>query len=72
MDSLPKLLRKPAVLEMLGISAATLYRLEKSGGFPARRKLCAGIVGWLETDVVNWINNRLEGQQLGTIKKRND
>jgi prophage regulatory protein len=36
----------------------TLWRLEKAGKFPARRRLGMNSVAWLEEDVNTWIASR--------------
>ena len=39
-------LRWPRVRQLTGLSRSTVWRLEKNGQFPARRKLSANSVGW--------------------------
>ena len=51
-------IRRPALLEMIGVSSATQWRMEKAGLFPARFKLGAGLVGWHRTEVEEWLRNR--------------
>lgn len=53
-----RLLRTKQVVELTGLSRMTIYRLEKSGAFPARRQLGANSVGWIDEDVSNWVENR--------------
>lgn len=48
-------LRKPALLKKLGISSSTLYRLIKSGGFPAPVKLSERISIWRLDEVIIWL-----------------
>ena len=38
-------LRWPRVRQLTGLSRSTVWRLEKNGQFPARRKLSANIIG---------------------------
>ena len=52
------ILRTESVLKATGLSRTTLWRLEKNGQFPPRRKLSARLVGWLETEVAEWVKNR--------------
>jgi prophage regulatory protein len=48
-------------LEALGLpSATTIWRMERDGRFPRRFKLSARRVGWLEDDVLAWINVQRE------------
>lgn len=53
-----KLLRIPDVLASTGLSRMTIYRLERAGEFPTRRRLGRNSVAWLEKDVVAWIESR--------------
>jgi len=51
-------LRWPAVQRMSQLSRSTAWRLERDGKFPQRRQLSANAVGWLESDITEWINSR--------------
>lgn len=57
-----KIIRKPAVLELTGVSDATLDREEKAGRFPKRRRIGIRAVGWLESEVQEWIAKRGQAQ----------
>ena len=46
------------VVEKIGLSRVTLWRLEKAGQFPERIKLTDHRVGWIESEVVEWIDSR--------------
>lgn len=51
-----RILRRPQVEEMTGLSRAALYSRMKIGNFPRPVKLGAGnAVGWLESVVEEWI-----------------
>jgi predicted DNA-binding transcriptional regulator AlpA len=54
-----RLMRIREVLTLCGLSRATLYREIKLHGFPAPIKLSARSVGWLQDDVVHWIESRI-------------
>jgi prophage regulatory protein len=41
-----------------GLSDPTVWRLERKGLYPPRRKLSEGRVGWLESEVNAWIVER--------------
>ena len=51
-------LRWPRVRQLTGLSRSTVWRLEKSGQFPARRKLSANSVGWSLIDLQDWMQSR--------------
>ncbi|GJI92758.1 helix-turn-helix transcriptional regulator [Duganella hordei] len=55
-----RLLRIREVLQLCGLSRATLYREIKLHSFPAPVKLSARSVGWLQDDVVHWLESRIE------------
>ena len=41
-----------------GISRTTAWRMEKEHMFPKRRKVSDGLVGWLESELDEWVTNR--------------
>lgn len=53
-----KILSREQVVEITGLSSATLWREERAGRFPSRRQLTANRVGWLEVEVEEWMANR--------------
>lgn len=53
-----RLIRKPELTRMTGLSPSTLWRLEKSGEFPARRQIGPNSVAWFEKDIRDWIDSR--------------
>jgi len=53
-----KIIRKPKVTEITSLSQSTIRRLEMAGKFPKRVKISEGVVGWIEREVVNWVESR--------------
>ena len=55
-----RILKKKEVLYRCGISNASLYRQIAKGMFPRQRLLSSGgrAVGWLESDINEWIASR--------------
>jgi predicted DNA-binding transcriptional regulator AlpA len=53
-----RVLRVPDVCDLTGLSRTTVWRLEKRGDFPARRRLGPQAVGWTEEEVLAWIDDR--------------
>ena len=53
-----RFLRCDEVLTRTGVSRTTIWRLERSGNFPARRRLSPNTVGWRESEVEEWIASR--------------
>jgi prophage regulatory protein len=50
--------RTEDVLAQLGISRRCLVQWEASGQFPRRRQLGPHSVGWLASDVLDWLTSR--------------
>ena len=53
-----KVVRRRQLLELIGVSAATQWRMERAGLFPVRFKLAKGLVGWHLAEVEEWLRNR--------------
>lgn len=53
-----RIIRAKEVVEVTGLSRTTLWRMERTGKFPARVSLGVGSVGWRNSEVSQWINNR--------------
>ena len=53
-----RIIRPREVKELTGLSAATVYRLERLGDFPARRRIGPKCVGWLASEVKVWLQSR--------------
>lgn len=52
---------------MVGLGYSTIWRLEREGKFPARRKLSAGRVGWVRIEVDRWAQDRDAVLQAGNV-----
>jgi len=59
--------RLPAVLEVTGLSKATVYRLLSRGEFPARVQLSPRCVGWRVADIDAWLEARIAASGLGPV-----
>lgn len=46
------------VLKVLGVSQATLWRMERRGDFVRARQIAPGRVGYLESEVLEWMRKR--------------
>jgi predicted DNA-binding transcriptional regulator AlpA len=53
-----RIIRSKEVQELTGLSRTTIWRLERSGKFPARVPLSSSIVGWRSSDITQWITTR--------------
>lgn len=50
-----RILREPECQIRTGLSRTTRWRMEKENTFPKRRQLVGGTVGWLESEINEWI-----------------
>lgn len=53
-----KVLRFPQVSEITGLSRMAIWRLEKDNQFPKRIELTRNTVGWIEQEIIEWLENR--------------
>jgi len=53
-----RIIKKPRVREITALSDSTVRRLELAGQFPKRIKLSKAAVGWVEADVLAWLESR--------------
>lgn len=51
-------LRRPAVLEITGLSTTTIYDLMAKGEFPRPIKLTGRAVAWPESKIADWLESR--------------
>jgi prophage regulatory protein len=56
-----RLLRFSEVQAKVGLSRTTLWRLEREHQFPKRKRIGKNSVGWLESEVDEWISSRVPG-----------
>ncbi len=50
-----RMLRLPEVCEITGLSQTTIWRHERDGTFPHRRRLGPTLVAWRSDEVEEWI-----------------
>ena len=61
-----RILRLADVIKKTGMSRATTYRLIKEGSFPAPINLGANSVGWVESEVDEWIGKKISARDQMT------
>lgn len=59
-----RFLREREVRSMTGLSRTTRWRLERVGQFPRRRQISPGAVGWLESEVLAWMNQGSDSARM--------
>lgn len=52
-----RFIRPAELAEMISVSKSTLWRMEKEGELPPRRKISKRCVGWVESDILKWLQN---------------
>lgn len=52
-----RIVRLPEATQLTGLSAMTIYRREKNGEFPKRRKISRKAVGWLLSEIYDWMGD---------------
>ncbi len=58
-----KILSKKALKELVLYSPQHIARLEKAGQFPKRVQLGANRVGWVESEVLEWLEKRIQSRE---------
>jgi len=53
-----KIIRPKELPSKVGLSLATIWRLQKKGLFPQRRRISVGAVGYLESEIDTWLEER--------------
>jgi prophage regulatory protein len=41
-----------------GLDRVTRWRMERRGEFPRRRRISPGIIGWLNSELAEWLRSR--------------
>jgi len=54
-----RVLRRPDVERLTGLARSTLYERMESGDFPRAVRLVGRSVGWIEAEVLEWIEVRM-------------
>ncbi len=57
-QGLDRMLRRKEVLRVSGKGATALWQDIKAGTFPKPRKIGPRSVGWLESEITNWLETR--------------
>ncbi len=58
------ILRLPQVKEQTGLSRSAIYKRISEGTFPKQIGLGGRAVGFLESDIQNWIKQRLAASRM--------
>lgn len=55
-----RILRRHQVERQIGLSRSSIYQMMSDGTFPLPIKLGKRAVGWAQSDIDEWLNNRLQ------------
>ena len=58
---LPRLVPFREVTQRVALSRSTIWRMERAGQFPKRRRLSVNKVAWWEPEVEEWLRTRRDG-----------
>ncbi len=62
-DIVMRILSKRQLKELVLYSPQHIARLEKAGQFPKRVQLGSNRVGWVEDEVLDWLQQRLDSRE---------
>jgi prophage regulatory protein len=63
------ILRLPAVMARVGLSRSTIYLRIVQGTFPQPVRLGARAVGWISTEIDEWLRQCLEARDWRDLNK---
>ena len=55
-----RFIRQPELQRTTGLSRTTIWRLERTGQFPKRRRISSNSIAWLESEIITWMAERAE------------
>jgi len=66
MDSV-RILKRPAVEAITGLSRSSLYAKMQNGSFPTAIRLSERSVGWLYHEITAWLESRIAASRSGGV-----
>lgn len=52
-----KIIRFPELKNLVALSRSSIFRLEKLGRFPKRRLIGESAVGWVLSEILDWVKS---------------
>jgi prophage regulatory protein len=68
MDKQIKIIRRKAVEAITGLGRSTIYAMMHDGKFPKPIQLSARAVGWVESEVADFLRQRIEASRDGGLR----
>jgi prophage regulatory protein len=59
------IIRLPIVKDRTGLSRSTIYLRISEGTFPKPISLGSRAVGWIESEINEWLKQRIESSRIG-------
>ncbi|MCZ6848112.1 MAG: AlpA family phage regulatory protein [Alphaproteobacteria bacterium] len=56
--SVDRFIGESEIKKITSLSRSTRWRLEREGRFPKKRHLSANRIGWLQSEILEWIESR--------------
>ena len=60
MQKAKRILRRKEVEEKVGLGRSSIYQKVKTGGFPKPINISERAIGWVESEIDDWISSRIE------------
>lgn len=54
-----RIIRLPEVCRVVGQSRSSVLRQEAAGTFPKKRQISQHSIGWIESEVFDWVRSRV-------------
>jgi prophage regulatory protein len=67
---LPRLLRLQDVCRTTGLCRSMIYKMESENRFPRRVKIGPRAVGWVESEVAQWVAERIKASRAADAVTR--
>jgi prophage regulatory protein len=67
MEKSDRIIRKPELLKITGVSHPTIWRWEKVGKFPKRVSLGPNSSGWLKSERDKWLEALAQNREEVTV-----
>ena len=64
-----RFIRESECQKITSLSRVTRWRLEQEGKFPKRYKITQNTIGWLSSELDEWINSKLNNDSIDVKSK---
>jgi prophage regulatory protein len=64
-NTVHQIIKLPSVINITGISRTSIYNRIEEGTFPKQINLGERSVGWVKSEILEWINVRIQARDEG-------